>query len=214
MTSAWLLIQKFYHGELMGIPVVRWAAFLTLTLVVFLTLRVLVTAVRSRLKARSVLTEPKLNDYLLQLLERTWTLSLLAGSALVALSFVGLRAAEVAGESGVEGTVRLLALLLIFVQIGVWGTSLIDTALHRGFRYANFTETAAQTAFGVVRFFALVALWTCVTILVLSALRRGGHAAVGRPGGGRNRRGLCLAEDPRRHLLLGSHRARPSLRGR
>ena len=115
MTSAWLLIQKFYHGELMGIPVVRWAAFLTLTLVVFLTLRVLVTAVRSRLKARSVLTEPRLNDYLLQLLERTWTLSLLAGSALVAISFVGLRAAEVAGESGVEGTVRLLAMLLISV---------------------------------------------------------------------------------------------------
>ena len=85
------------------------------------------------------------------------------------LSFVGLRAAEVAGESGVEGTVRLLALLLIFIQIGVWGTSLIDTALHRGFRYANFTETAAQTAFGVVRFFALVALWTSVTILVRSA---------------------------------------------
>ena len=76
MTSAWLLIQKSSHGELMGIPVVRWAAFLALTLVVFLVLRVLVTAVRSRLKARSVLTEQRLNDYLLQLLERTWTLSL------------------------------------------------------------------------------------------------------------------------------------------
>ena len=60
MTSAWLLIQKSYHGELMGIPVVRWAAFLALTLVVFLTLRVLVTAVRSRLKARNDLTEPRL----------------------------------------------------------------------------------------------------------------------------------------------------------
>ena len=169
MTTAWLLIRKSYHGELMGIPVVRWAAFLALTLVVFLVLRVLVTVVRSRLKARSGLTGPRQNDYLLQLLERTWTLSLLAGSALVALSFVGLRAAEVARGSGVEGTVHLLALLLLFVQIGVWGTGLIDTALHRGFRYANFTETAAQTAFGVVRFFALVALWTSVTILVLSA---------------------------------------------
>ena len=169
MTSAWLLIQKSSHGELMGIPVVRWAVFLALTLVVFLVLRVLVTAVRSRLKARSVLTEQRLNDYLLQLLERTWTLSLLAASVLVALSFVGLRAAEVAGGGGVEGTVRLLALLLIFVQVGVWGTGLIDTALHRGFRYANFTEAAAQTAFGVVRFFALVTLWISVTILVLSA---------------------------------------------
>ena len=80
MTSAWLLIQKSYHGELMGIPVVRWAVFLALTLVVFLFLRVLVTAARSRLKARSVLTEQRLNDYLLQLLERTWTLSLLRSS--------------------------------------------------------------------------------------------------------------------------------------
>ena len=56
MTSAWLLIQKSYHGELMGIPVVRWAAFLALTLVVFLVLRDLVMVVRSRLKARSGLT--------------------------------------------------------------------------------------------------------------------------------------------------------------
>ena len=169
MTSAWLLVQKSSHGELLGIPVVHWAAFLALTLVVFLVLQVLVRAARGRLKARCVHAKPRLNDYLLQLLERTWTSSLLAGSALVALSFVELRAAEVAGGRGVEGTVRLLALLLIFVQVGAWGTGLIDTALHEGFRYANFTETAAQTAFGVVRFFALVALWTSVTILILSA---------------------------------------------
>src|SRR5208337_3790109 len=112
------LIQKSAHGELMGIPVVRWAVFLALTLVVFLVLRVLVTAVRSRLKAGSVLTEQRLNEYLLQLLERTWTLSLLAASTLVALFFVGLRAAEVAGRGAVEGTVRLLALLLILSRSG------------------------------------------------------------------------------------------------
>jgi small-conductance mechanosensitive channel len=169
MTSAWLLIQKASHRKLLGIPVGRWAVFLALTLVGFLVLRVLVSAARSRLKARCGLTEPTLNDYLLQLLERTWTLSLLAGAAVVALDCGALRPAEGAGGRGVEATVRLLALLLIFVQLGVWGTGLIDTALHRGFRYANFTETAAQTAFGVVRFFALVALWTSVTILVLSA---------------------------------------------
>jgi len=169
MTSAWLLVQKSSHDKLLSIPVVHWAVFLALTLVVFLVLRVLVRAARGRLKARSIHTEPRLNDYLLPLLERTWTSSLLAGSALVALSFVELGAAEVPGGRGVEGTVRLLALLLIFVQVGVWGTGLIDTALREGFRYANFTETAAQTAFGVVRFFALVALWTSVTILILSA---------------------------------------------
>src|SRR6202171_467136 len=97
MTASWLLIQKSSHGKLLGIPAVRWAVSLALTLVVFLILRVLVTAARSRLKARSGLTEPGLNDYLLHLLERTWTLSLLAGSAFAALDFVELRAAEGAG---------------------------------------------------------------------------------------------------------------------
>src|SRR5512135_2894370 len=169
MTAAWLLIQKFSHRKLLGIPVGRWAVFLALTLVAFLVLRALVSAARRRLKTRGGLTEPTLNDYLLQLLERTWTLSLLAASAFVALDCVELRAARGAGGRGIGDTIRLLARLLIFVQLGVWGTGLIDTALHRGFRYANFTETAAQTAFGVVRFFALVALWTSVTILILSA---------------------------------------------
>ena len=97
MTASWLLIQKSSHGKLLGIPAVRWAVSLALTLVVFLILRVLVTAARSRLKARSGLTEPGLNDYLLHLLERTWTLSLLAGSAFAVLDFVEQRAAEGAG---------------------------------------------------------------------------------------------------------------------
>src|ERR1700694_4228673 len=64
MTPSWLLIQKSAHGKLLGIPAVRWAVSLALTLVVFLILRVLVTAARSRLKARSGLTETRRNDYL------------------------------------------------------------------------------------------------------------------------------------------------------
>src|SRR5512135_2090563 len=97
MTASWLLIRKSSHGKLPGIPAVRWAVSLALTLVVLLILRVLVTAARSRLKARSSLTEPRLNDSLLQLLERTWMLSLLAGAAFAALDFVELSAAEGAG---------------------------------------------------------------------------------------------------------------------
>src|SRR5512135_3453969 len=146
MTAAWLLIQKFSHRKLLGIPVGRWAVFLTLTLVAFLVLRVLVSAARRRLKARCGLTMPTLNDYLLQLLERTWTLSLLAASAVAALDFGAMRPAEGAGGRGVEAMGRLLALLLIFVQLGVWGTGLIRASAHlnvdtKGFRLTVLCES-------------------------------------------------------------------------
>lgn len=46
---------------------------------------------------------------------------------------------------------------------------LIDEGLEHGFRFANFSDSAARTAHGVVRFFAMVALWAIVAILILGS---------------------------------------------
>ncbi len=169
MNALWQRFEENFSGTILNIPTTQWVAFLAITILLFLILRIGVTIARRRLKSRVEKTKNVYDDYLLRLLEHTWTLGLLSTSVFLALYFVELKAGETKGADTVEKTVRTLALLGIFIQFGVWGNSLIDVALHRGFRYANFSETAAQTAFGVVRFFALVALWTSVAILILSA---------------------------------------------
>src|SRR5262249_6596787 len=136
---------------------------------VFLALRIVLGIVRARLVARATRTGRTTDVYLARLLERTWTLTVLAASALLVLSFHQLEPAVMAGRRDIRETIRTLALLAISVRAGRWGTRLIDTALEQGFRLARFSESAARTAFDVVRFFALAVLWTSVMILVLSA---------------------------------------------
>ncbi|CAN5880750.1 mechanosensitive ion channel family protein [soil metagenome] len=157
----------FGRGDMLGTSVWQWAVFIALTTGLFLLLLIVVGVVRPWLKQRAKQTDHRYDDYILLVLKHTWTLSYLALACFVALHFVDLKPDPEATDQ-VGRTIRTVALVVIFLQIGRWGMSVIDLALQQGFRFANFTETAAKTAFGVVRFFALVAIWTSVAILILS----------------------------------------------
>jgi small-conductance mechanosensitive channel len=167
MEHAWQVLQGRY---LLGVPAMRWGAFLAITIGVFLVLRIIFGIVRTRLVARAARSGRASDAYLARLVERTWGLTLLAVSAFAALAFESLEPPAMAGRSVAERTLRILAMLVFFFQVGHWGSGLIDKALEQGFRFAKFSESAAQTAFGVVRFFAMAALWTGVAILVLGTL--------------------------------------------
>lgn len=169
MNDLWDRTRAFFSGTVLGVSTAQWAAFLAVTVAIFLVARLAVTFGRRRLQARIGLTPSHLDDYMLRLLERTSSLGLLAFAAFAATWFADLRNDAATGADSVERTVRLVALVGIFLQAGRWGTSLIDVALRQAFRFANFSQAAADTAFGVVKFFALSAVWATVAILVLSA---------------------------------------------
>jgi small-conductance mechanosensitive channel len=164
MGQVWRWLQQ--HA-LLGVSLSTWVAFLTLTAALFLCLRVLVGVVRRRLVARAGRTGLAYDAYLARLIERTWASTLLAVSAFVAVRFLGLWPPGTAQTSQIERAIRALVLLAVFLQVGRWGTSLIDTALHEGLRLARFPESTARTAIEVVRFFALSALWISIAILIL-----------------------------------------------
>ncbi len=161
------LLARVEGLDWLGIPVARWVIFLVVLTALFLVLKLVATIARRRLRRRAGTTEHRYDDYFLHILDRTWTFSVLAIAAFLALYFVDMRAEG--GVETVEHTIRTLALIVIFLQAGSWASGATDAALQHGFRFANFTEAAAQTAFGVVKFFALLAIWTSVAILVLSA---------------------------------------------
>ena len=171
MEVAWQTLQG---RSVLGVPAGHWAAFLAITAGLFLVLQIARGVARRRLalrRSRSIARTGRPADaYFARLLERTWTLTLLACAALAALNVGVLKATDRGDWRAVEPLLRTLTLLVLFLQVGRWGTSLIDSALEHGFRFAKFSESSAQTAFGVVRVFALAALWTSVAILVLSTV--------------------------------------------
>jgi small-conductance mechanosensitive channel len=154
----------------LGVAIDRWAVFLAGTALVFLVLYLARGLARKRLAARAARTGYLADLWLARLFEQTWTSALVAVAALAALNLGGLKPVAAGARLDPEHYVRGLALLVVFLQLGRWGAGFIDTALERGFRLAKLSDTAAQSAIGVVRFFALAALWTCVAILALDTL--------------------------------------------
>ncbi|QDV35493.1 mechanosensitive ion channel family protein [Tautonia plasticadhaerens] len=153
---------------ILGLPLLRWLVFLGLVVLLASVIRVGLGVARIRLRRLADRTKLPYDDYLCQVVDHTWTASIFAFAAFIALYFVELRGGPGRADT-VERTVRTLALVVIFLQAGRWGMGLIDEALRHGFRFANFSETAAQTAHGVVRFFALAGVWTIVAILILGS---------------------------------------------
>ncbi|RUL83108.1 mechanosensitive ion channel family protein [Tautonia sociabilis] len=171
MGETWEQIRTFLSArEILGIPLAQWSAFLALVALLALALRLVLGAARVRLRKLADRTDVPYDDYLCQIVDHTWRVSILAFAAFLALSFITFRSVDVPGRGeSVEETIRTLALVVIFLQAGRWGMGLIDEALRQGFRFANFSETAARTAHGVVRFFALAGLWATVAMLILSS---------------------------------------------
>ena len=153
----------------LGIPLLQWASFVGLVIVFAIVIRIALVVAKGRLRRLADRTDHPYDDYLCQIVEHTWSVSILALAAFLALYFVEFRGLPEGRGDAAERTIRTLTLLVIFLQAGRWGMGLIDEALRHGFRFANFSETAARTAHGVVRFFALAGLWTIVAILILGS---------------------------------------------
>jgi len=159
----------------LGIPLLNWLAFLGLTAVLFGVAKALLAWGQARLERQARGTAFELDDYLLRITRKTWTVTLLALAVFLALSFVRLRSLRTVDgapvwDASVEQSLRLLAVVVLFLQAGRWATSLIDEGLEHGFRFANLSESAARTAQGVVRFFALAVVWVTVAMLVLATV--------------------------------------------
>jgi small-conductance mechanosensitive channel len=158
--------KQWLEGRsVLGVSVMQWALFLAVTIGILVVLRIVFGVARARLIRRSAGDGRVFDAYLVRLFDHTSPLTLVAVSVLSALSIEA-----VSPRGAVERTLRTLALLAVILQVGRWGNRLIDSALDQGFRFARFSESAARTAFGVVRFFAMAALWTSVAILALSTL--------------------------------------------
>ncbi len=70
-----------------------------------------------------------------------------------------------------ELTFRIVCLTLLFIQVGIWATSLMNLWLEKGLRLFRASDQAANSAIGVVRFFALIIIWSSLLLMILANMR-------------------------------------------
>jgi small-conductance mechanosensitive channel len=162
MYEVWESTYRFLSEQpLLGSPLLQWVLFLIFAAVFYIVFRIAVGIVTSRVKAFAEQTETPYDDYVVGVLERTRWYGLLGVAVFLAVYVAKL------GEA--DNALRSLALVLVFLQVGVWGNGLIKVILEKAFQAARVSEATAQTSAGVVRWFALVLLWGCIFLLILTA---------------------------------------------
>lgn len=161
MNEAWEAVKEFLSRGLLGVSVLQWVLFLSIAVGLYLLFRILAGVVLTRLKRASEQTDTAYDDYLVGVLERTRWFGYLGLALLLALYFVVL--------GGPSASLRILALVLIFLQVGFWGTGLVEVIVEKGFQATGVSEATVRTSSGVVRWFALVFVWGCVFLLILRA---------------------------------------------
>jgi small-conductance mechanosensitive channel len=67
-----------------------------------------------------------------------------------------------------ETTVRIVCLTLLFVQAGLWAMGLLNLWLEKGLRAFGVSDQSAASAVGIIRFFAVVAIWSILLLMIMS----------------------------------------------
>ncbi len=152
--------------KVLDAPLWEWIIEVGIAVGLFVLLEAVLGITRKWIERRSQKTAHRYDDYLMQVLRRTQSFAVLAAAVYLTLQFRGLWGGQIDGQ----GTLQQLCLVLLFVQVGLWGMALLDEALTKALELAKFTEAATETAMGVTRFFGMVAIWGIVVMLILSAL--------------------------------------------
>ncbi|MEQ8821902.1 MAG: mechanosensitive ion channel [Sumerlaeia bacterium] len=145
---------------LFGTPLSNWLVFIALFLLVFFALWFLLRVFKKRAERASVESGPKmdLSDYVLKMLDRVKIYGLVGLALFIASRF------DLLGRSHL--TFQRISIALVFFQFAMMLMAVLDQAIEQTLKAARFRVEAVQTASGVLRFFALVTLWSLILLLI------------------------------------------------
>ncbi len=164
------ILDFLQSWQFLEISLLKWGIFIGLALLFSSLIRLALGVIQSRLKSHATQTDTSFDDYALRIVERIRPISVIAAGVLLSVSVVPLRPADQIDFGTVEKVIRSIGLIVLFLQVGWCAMGLLDVALRQGFRFARLNESSAQTAYGVARFFALVALWSSLALTILAVI--------------------------------------------
>jgi small-conductance mechanosensitive channel len=146
-----------------GNTLVQWAIAAIVALLVGMGLKLVAAAAVQRLRKLADVTANDVDDLLAELLARTRTLfivliSFWAGSRLLLL------------PPELERGARVVLVLGLLLQAGVWGTAVIHHALERYRRRQLEVDPSGATALGALSVLARLGLWVIIVLTALANL--------------------------------------------
>lgn len=157
------MISSLLEQELWNNTVAKWgiaAAIVVLVPLVLLGVRRLVSG---RLRRVAERTPTRVDDVVVELIEGTRGWFLVALAVVVATLVIEL-------PGGGQTYVRMAAVALALVQVGLWGSLAVRTFVALQFEAEAEADVGKSTASTVVRVLGLVAVWSLVLLMVLANL--------------------------------------------
>lgn len=154
---------EYFSDLSLGNPVMDWLIGIGVALAAFYVLLLIRRIAASHLGALAKHTKTSLDDDLVILVQQTQTWLLLIISLFLGTLFVDLpeRAQTILSRIAVVG---------LFVQVGLWMGALLVIMLGRYRERRLRTDPAGVTTLNAIGFFAKVILWTLVLLLILDNL--------------------------------------------
>lgn len=157
-------IRDFFNTMVHGASIGNWCVFGGTVFVLQFVLNWLRRRLVRKLEAMERETPPRGNVLLRELFHRTLGTSIFFASMAV-ISGVSLYI-----PADVRDVLGRIATIAIWIQLGLWGNVLLNLALETSVKRFELEGSKIESARGVVRFFALLAVWSAVLLLILSTL--------------------------------------------
>ena len=159
-------VLEVLSRDVFGTPIASWLAFGAVVVVTYLLARFVLWLLRRRLVRRADRAAENggrvAGDAFLAMLDSTMRIALLGLGVLLGVAVVPdlpERLVRVA---------RVVGLVVVFLQIGWWGSRFLDRGIRRGLGFLRVETDVTEVASGVLRFFGLVVLWACIALLILT----------------------------------------------
>jgi small-conductance mechanosensitive channel len=143
-----------------GNTILRWIVAVVIAVGFYFAIQLFKFLVVRHLSALASRTRSPLDDMLVAVFKRTNLLLMILISLYVGSLFLVL-------PENIQRILMLLATVAFLLQLGIWGNTLIESWITHARQVKYEKDPAAVSAFGALRFFARVVLWSIVAFLIL-----------------------------------------------
>ncbi len=155
--------MEFLYREVFGNPLLNWLVALLTFFVVFVGFAFLRSALLRRIQARAQSTRSGMDDVVAHVLSTTRVFGMFALAVYLA------SLALVLPPNGAL-YLRTAMVILLLLQMALWGNSFVSEMVAREVRRRVRNDDQSSTTVNLLGFFARVALWAVVVLLVLDNL--------------------------------------------
>jgi len=155
--------MDFLYSTFYDNPLWAWLLAAGLTIILPFVFRIIMKFVSKRLASIAQRTKTDIDDAFLLIFQGTKFLFLLILSLYIGLQFI-----ELPGT--VSRIVRIVVLVVVFLQVGFWGNAIISFLIGRETQKKKAEDPASASAYGVITFFARLVLWLVIVLLALDNL--------------------------------------------